>query len=323
MYNHFLTTYSILLEHGVDDPLQDTLHLIALASAGAMRRDDQSQSEQGIDLSFIAQRRRQGMPLEYAVGKAIFMGIEFSCTPETLIPRDETELLASAALDWIAERQRPGKQLTIVDLGTGCGNIAVTLAAHTEGTSILASDISEAAVTVAQANVDRHGLQDRVVLLCGDLFSPICEQGLAGQVDLVVCNPPYIPSTSLDGLAAEIVDYEPRIALDAGAYGLQFFRRLVRGALSVLRPGGRLLFEIGEGQEKLVTRLVQRTGSYQDITHIRNGAHIRVIGATRTLEEPANAWAKLAQASRERENALYAVKKRDRADPSRMGAGVE
>jgi release factor glutamine methyltransferase len=121
------------------------------------------------------------------------------------------------------------------------------------------------AVAQAQAHVEQYNLQDRVSVHCGDLFAPLNGMGLEHQVDIVVCNPPYIPSGTLGKMAAEIVEHEPLVALDAGPYGINIFRRLVQDALAYLRYGGLLAFEFGAGQEVLVQRLLQKSGGYEQL----------------------------------------------------------
>ena len=232
-----------------------------------------------LDLTYLAQQRQAGTPLEYILGQAVFMGQAFICTSDTLIPRQETELLANVALNMVQQIQETTPALTIADIGTGCGNLALTLAAHTQNVHVLASDISETAVAIAQQNRDHMQLQERVTLFCGDMFAPLVAAAHE-QLDMVVCNPPYIPTSSLDKLAPEIIDHEPVVALDAGAYGLNIFRKLIADALDILRPGGGLAFEIGEGQEKLVERLLQRSGGYENILQHRDAAgNVRVFSA--------------------------------------------
>jgi release factor glutamine methyltransferase len=226
--------------------------------------------------------RKTGIPLEYVVGEASFAGIRLYCTPDTLIPREETELLLRVASEWVVELQGAHEHdLTLADIGTGTGNLAIALALNTDATKILASDISPAAVAVAGRNVARYDLRDRVTLFCGDMLAAIKDGGYR-ELDMVVCNPPYIPTASLAKLAPEIRDHEPEVALNAGAYGLDIFRSLISEAPTVLRQGGVLAFEIGHGQEKLVTLLLQRNGNYADVRYHRDANDaVRVISACR------------------------------------------
>ena len=217
------------------------------------------------------------IPREYKTGEATFMGLTLFCTPDTLIPREETELLTSRALENIRSRQKLNKELTIIDLGTGSGNICVTLAVNTQNTRIFASDISPDAVEVAKQNAIKYKVEDRISFFCGDLFAPFQSKKYQEKIDLVVCNPPYIPTGSLSNLDPAIIDYEPKLALEAGTYGIDIFRRLINDALFVLKPMGMLIFEIGVGQEKLVTRLIARNKGYGNVSYYNDGEHIRVI----------------------------------------------
>jgi release factor glutamine methyltransferase len=280
MYDDFLQTYKFFREHGVEDPLLDTLHLFDLLSRGALRKADLSLlAKEKIELTDLVKKRKEGMPLEYIIGSAYFMGLMFYCSPGALIPREETELLVKVTLEIIRKMQEFENALAIIEVGTGCGNIAVSLAMKSENTKIFASDISPEAIEVAKKNVNKFNLQERVSLFCGDLFSPFHGSGYEGKIDLVVCNPPYIPTGSLGKLSSEIIEYEPKVALDAGSYGIDFFRRLINDSLSILKPEGILVFEIGEGQEKLVARLFKKNGDYKDIGCFDDGEHIRVISA--------------------------------------------
>jgi release factor glutamine methyltransferase len=235
MFKTFLQTYEAFKTSGAENPLFETLHLLDILSNGALRELDRAfQDQASIELSDIVQKRKQGVPIEYSLGRATFMGLDFYCSPEALIPRAETELLVGTVLDIIQRIQLTTSPLTIVDIGTGSGNIAISLAKHTQNTFVLASDISSEALWVAQQNVIKHNVQGRVTLLSGDLFAPLSNLGIEESVDIVVCNPPYIPTNSLAKLAPGIIEHEPLVALDAGAYGIDIFRRLVYEGLLYL-----------------------------------------------------------------------------------------
>lgn len=276
MFNNFMKIYDVFNEYGIEDPLFETLCLFDLLSGYALRNIDLSLLKKKINLIHLAKKRKKGMPLEYIIEMAIFMGLTFHCTPGTLIPREETELLVKVTIDLIKERQKIENDITIIDVGTGCGNIAVSLAMNSNNTKILATDISPAAIDVAQINVRKYNLQERVTCLCSDLFSEIYNLGHEENIDIVVCNPPYIPTGSLHKLPPEIINYEPKIALDAGSFGIDFYRRLISDSLSILKPNGILIFEIGVGQDKLVSRLVEKKG-YKNIEYFGDSLHNRVI----------------------------------------------
>lgn len=227
----------------------------------------------------MAKERKEGMPLEYITGLANFMGRTYFCSQETFIPKQQTAILVKVALDFLKKRQERESNQTIIDMATGCGNIAISLAMNLENTDILACDINPAVVEVAQKNVDKFSLQQMVRLFCGDLFSSFKGLGYEEKIDVVVCNPPYIPTGSFRKLSAEIADYEPRPALDGGPFGINFHRRLISDSLSMLKSKGILIFEIGIGQEELVTRLLKGRESYKDVRYHGEGREIRVVSA--------------------------------------------
>jgi release factor glutamine methyltransferase len=284
MIKSLVEIYEMFRKQGAENPLEETLHLADLLVGGALRNADLSMLEsKGIDIDEVIRKRVEGQPIEYILGEAPFLGEMLSCDPGALIPREETELLTLTCLDYIEKMQEEGREkLKIAELGTGSGNIAVLIALRSSDTEVYASDISEEALEIARKNVERFDVGDRVTLLSGDMFEPLGELGLENGLDMVVCNPPYIPSGSVDKLDSGIKDHEPRVALDAGAYGLDFFRNLIKGSPEFLRPGGILAFEIGVGQEKLVTRLLSKSGDrYDRIDYHDDGNDIRVISAIR------------------------------------------
>jgi len=195
-------------------------------------------------------RRLCGEPTPYIIGRAAFYDIELAVTPAAAIPRPETELLVEPALALAAKRIQGTPSLTIVDVGTGGGAIALALAAHLPSAQVIATDISSAALALAEGNAERLGLASRVRFLRGDLLNPL-EQ----PADIVVANLPYVRSAEWERLPVEIRCYEPREALDGGPDGLRVIERLLRGAPSVLRPAAALLLEIGFDQGPAVVAL--------------------------------------------------------------------
>ncbi len=284
MFDGFRRAFDAFRRAGAGDPLLETLRLFDVLALGALRAADGAALPQD-SLEELAAKRVKGEPLEYILGKAVFMGLELECSPGALIPREETELLAQIALDLVRARQDAEAEcprLTVVDMGTGSGNIAVALAVYTKDVSILACDVSPEAFELARRQVAKFNVQDRVSLFRGDLYEPLLAAGYQGKVDVVVCNPPYLPTSTLEKLAREIIDHEPAVALDAGPYGINVFRRLIAGAVDVLKPDGALVFEIGAGQERLVARLLEGTGAYPHVEHHRDAAgQVRVVSACR------------------------------------------
>ena len=193
----------------------------------------------------LVERRLRHEPLAYIVGHKEFYGLDLLVDRRVLIPRPETEMLVEIAV----ERLRDGPCL-IADIGTGSGALAVALATHLPKATVYAVDSSHEALEVARENVRRHGMEARVLLLHGDLLEP-----LAGPVDAIVANLPYIPSARLAGLQPEVAQSEPLEALDGGADGLAVYRRLLALSPVKLRPGGFLLAEIDAEQSQAAKTL--------------------------------------------------------------------
>ena len=279
MYNRFIESYNLIKESGVSNPLLETLRLFDLVSSGKISRGLSCYDKTIDDINMMAAERKNGVPMEYILGIATFMGKSFLCTNDTLIPTEETSLLVMTASDILHNRIKDGlgKQ-RVIEIGTGCGNISISLSGLCDDdVSIAASDISAAAVDIAKKNVERFGVQKKVALFCGDLFDPFPDH--KNDTDMIVCNPPYIPSTSLRKLSSEIVDHEPMVALDGGPYGISLFRRLINESINMLKPGGLLIFEIGEGQEKLITMLFEKNKLYADVKQYLHEDKVRVISA--------------------------------------------
>jgi release factor glutamine methyltransferase len=191
-------------------------------------------------------RRGQREPLQYILGSTSFCGVEIRVNPAVLIPRPETELLAEQAWTWLLKRAATeSAEPRILDFGTGSGCLAVVLALRCPTARIWALDKSPSALAVAAANVALHGVQSRIELLEADSLAP---GNSAAPFDLIVANPPYIPTQDLGQLQPEVRDHEPHLALDGGADGMNHFRALAAQAPSMLRADGRFMAEFGDGQ---------------------------------------------------------------------------
>lgn len=201
----------------------------------------------------LAQRRCGGEPVQYLLGEASFMGLTFYVTPAVLIPRQDTEVLVETALDHLQAGDR------VLDLCTGSGCIILSLAALGPEGSYMGSDLSEAALEVAQVNRDRLGL-GHVTFRQGDLF-----ENTEGLFDLIVSNPPYIEEAQVDHLMREVKDHEPRMALAAGEDGLDFYRRITAECGPFLKAGAYLMFEIGCDQAEAVCSLMKENG-FENVT---------------------------------------------------------
>ena len=195
-------------------------------------------------------RRSKGEPAAYLTGHKEFYGLRFLVDPKVLIPRPESELLVELALEYVGNRGLG--PCTIADIGTGSGALAIALAVNLPQTRVYATDISTDALEVASTNCRRHGVEDRVTLIWGDLLEP-----LPCVVDVLVSNPPYVKASDWQALPPQIRDYEPAAALYCGPDGLAVIRRLLPQAKGVLRPGGALFMEIGYDQGPQVMHLAR------------------------------------------------------------------
>ena len=206
----------------------------------------------------------------YNNGSIRFMGLDFLVAPGALVPRPETELLGTGAVDELLKLAcLPPK---VVDMCCGTGNLACALAVNVPSAIVWASDLTQECVDIARRNVDHHGLSSRVSVLQGNLFQAFAGLGLSGNVDLIVCNPPYISETLLNGSRSDLLKLEPREAFAAGPYGLDIHMRVAAAAPDYLRTGGILMFEVGLGQERQVKTLLQRSGAYEHIGVITDDA---------------------------------------------------
>jgi release factor glutamine methyltransferase len=207
-------------------------------------------------------RRAQREPLQYLLGTQEFCGLEFEVEPGVLIPRPETELLVETAVRCAGTQPAAGRRPVIVDLGTGSGCIALSLARRLPLAVLYAADCSAEALRVARRNAERHGAVGQVTFLEGDLLKPLQARGLTGRVDILVSNPPYIAEHEWEALQPEVRLFEPRIALAGGEDGLAVYRRLVREAAGLLNTTGWLIMEVGQGQAESVRTLIEATGRY-------------------------------------------------------------
>lgn len=219
----------------------------------------------------LIERRGRRVPLAYITGKREFMSMEFEITEDVLVPRPETENLVEAALE-----RAPKGQGKFLDIGTGSGIIAVSLAKFLPEVRVWATDISPRALAVARRNAELHGVIDRITFLVGDLFEPVRAAGLVRQFDAVVSNPPYLSRPLLKLLEPEPA-FEPLVALYGGEDGLFFYRRLLSEAPEFLREGGFIAMEIGDGQDEAITEMAESLGLYLGISILSDYAgHNRV-----------------------------------------------
>jgi release factor glutamine methyltransferase len=211
----------------------------------------------------LVERAGKHEPIAYLAGKTEFYSLELETTADCMIPRPETELLVERAVEFL--RTRSSKQL-VCDLCTGSGCIAVAIAQNYPDCRIIATDISDAALSIAARNIGKYNLKERIQLLCGDLFDPIVPQLDIGKFDLIVCNPPYISANEFEKLDKNVKEYEPKLALFAGDDGLDIYRRIVERVGEFLKPNAALMLEIGYSHGRAVRGLLEGTGGFTKIT---------------------------------------------------------
>lgn len=234
-----------------------------------------SAQEAALYREYVA-RRKKREPLAYILEKWEFMGLPFEVGPDVLIPEQDTENLIEEIMKDLHDSDR------ILDLCTGSGCILLSLLKYSNGTTGVGTDLSEKALAVARRNAERLGLADRIELRCGDLFEPVREDE---RFDLIVSNPPYIETETIEHLAPEVRDHEPLMALDGGEDGLSFYRRIIPEAVRHLVTGGYLFLEIGYDQAEAVMALMREAG-YYDVRSIKDyGGNDRIVCGIKSIRQ--------------------------------------
>jgi release factor glutamine methyltransferase len=209
----------------------------------------------------LIKRRISGEPLQYILGHQEFWSIDLKVDSRVLIPRPDTELLVEQALSVLFETSSKGHPL-VLEIGTGSGAVAISLAKEVKDIFLVATDISREALLLAKENAESLGLLDRVHFVNGNLLDPFHLLKGGTPFDMILSNPPYITSSAIGGLAREVKDYEPGIALEGGEDGLAFYRVIISQAPAYLKEGGWLLLEVGQGQAERVSELIEKKGDF-------------------------------------------------------------
>ncbi len=270
-------TKDFLAGKGVETPLLDAQVLLAHALGCEriqlyVRSDEVADDAVRARFREMVQRRVAGAPVAHLVGRKEFFKLDFAVTPDVLIPRPATETLVLAALDRLKGMATP----RVLDIGTGSGCIAVSVAARHKGATVVAVDVSDAALAVARCNAAVNGVADRVEFRQGDLYGAVVGESF----DAVLSNPPYIPVGDIAGLAKDVRDHEPRLALDGGADGFAIIERVLAGAAVHLSPGGWLMLEVGVGQADVTGSRLGRVGGFVHEATLKDGDGIpRVVVA--------------------------------------------
>jgi len=223
----------------------------------------------------MIEQRAEGMPVQYIIGEQEFMSLPFKVTPDVLIPRSDTEIL----VEHIIEKYKNADEIEIMDIGTGSGCIAVSLAYYLRS-QVTAVDISPKALDIAQWNAKINGVENKMTFIQKDILSGFPENIKEASFDVIVSNPPYIQSHVIGQLQREVKDYEPRLALDGGADGLVFYRKIIREAPQYLKCKGLLALEVGHDQSEQLMQLMEETDKYGDIEVVKDlGGINRVVSA--------------------------------------------
>ncbi|MCU0594873.1 MAG: peptide chain release factor N(5)-glutamine methyltransferase [Desulfobacterota bacterium] len=263
-----------LKQKGIDSPRLSAeillAHQLRLTRVKLYLQYDQPLTEQEIEgYRALVRRRLSREPVQYITGTQEFWSMEFLVTPAVLIPRPETEVLLEQAVLLGKEDprlQREGARL--LDLGTGCGALAVALAREFEKALICATDLSAEALRVAMDNAERHGVKDRIEFKCGDWFSPFA--GTDTRFDMILSNPPYVSSEAFESLSPEVRDHEPRSALDGREQGMQDINRILDEAAGYLVHEGWILMEMGPEQTPEAVRIIEETGQFAEHRRIQD-----------------------------------------------------
>lgn len=245
---------------GIDSPEADARlligHALRLDRTQLLAQSDRLLEAREVDfVQGLAARRLRHEPVARILGRKEFWDLTLHVSDAVLVPRPETETIVELALDLIARDGRRGEPLRILDIGTGSGALLLALLRELKSASGTGTDISMAAIEVARANAERNKLDARARFVCCHLAD-----GIGGRFDLIVSNPPYIARAEIATLDAEVREYDPLLALDGGADGLDFYRAIAREAGRLMAPGGHLIVELGLGQEPPVTSLFETAG---------------------------------------------------------------
>jgi len=220
----------------------------------------------------LVKRRLNREPLQYITGTQEFWSLEFAVTPQALIPRPETELLVEQAIERLkAVISEGNKTPSILDLGTGCGAIAISLAKAVQQVRLWATDISADALKLARLNAEKHGVSGKIKFLQGNLWEPLLDEGVT--FDIILSNPPYIGAEEFENLSPEVRDYEPRLALNGHKDGMTYIQTIILEAPVFMKPGGWIMLEMAPGQTEKALGLIGDIKDYGEKTRIKDYSH--------------------------------------------------
>ena len=291
LYNNLKVDFEIKLhfledkpEETVDSTLKACWHTVSgvpMSAEESLRHPLSELNEKQVDLLYnLLEQRLNNVPLAYLTGRQNFMGIEFLSDKRALIPRKETEILARKALELSFKIVKQKRTVRVMDICCGSGNLGLALAHFNSNVIVHASDLSEEAVSLTKDNISFLRLQDRVWIEKGDMFSAFETEDYYENIDLIICNPPYISSKKFLKMNEEISAHEPILAFDGGMFGFKIIQKLLEKAPVYLAKPGWLIFEVGAGQGEFIIRLCENTNNYSQIESISDErGNIRVIVA--------------------------------------------
>ncbi|MEO6133647.1 MAG: peptide chain release factor N(5)-glutamine methyltransferase [Ginsengibacter sp.] len=242
--------------------------------------------EQITALHELIKQRLKNIPLAHITRRQNFMGVELLSDSRALIPRKETEILGEKALEISRQISEKIKRVRVMDICCGSGNLALALASLNTNAVVFATDLSDDAVALTKDNIAFLNLNKRVMAFQGDMFSAFENEEHYLNTDLIVCNPPYISSSKVTKMNAEIASHEPALAFDGGMFGTKIIQSLLLEAPRFLKEGGSLLFEVGVGQGEFILRLCNDSTKYSNVKSMSDHeGNIRVILAQKRIEK--------------------------------------
>lgn len=226
----------------------------------------------------LIELRKKRYPLQYIIGTQEFMGLDFKVDERVLVPRPDTEILIETIIEIVKSGYFNKDTINIADIGTGSGAITLSLAHYLENSMVYSVDISIEALEIARENARSLSLENRVEFFHGNLLKPLYDEKLEGEIDILVSNPPYIPTRIIEDLQVEVSKYEPILALDGGEDGLDFYKKIIKDSSKILSRKSIIAFEIGHDQAKDIKNLLIQNGNFKNIKIITDlSGHDRVV----------------------------------------------
>ena len=282
----YLAEHLKTLHDKPEETVESCMKALWAKASGKNRSIESALVEKMVDLSEeqvnllhqLIETRISGIPLAYITGRQNFMGIELLSDNRALIPRKETEILGSTALEVCQAVSKIKVKPLVLDVCCGSGNLGLALSTFLPDITVYSSDLSQEAIDLTKENISFLNLANRVSALQGNLFEAFESDKFLGKVDIIVCNPPYISSAKVTKMDSEISNNEPSMAFDGGMIGTKIIQQLIRDAPKFLVKGGHLIFEVGLGQGTFISQLIEKSNKYARVITINDDMdNVRVI----------------------------------------------